>query len=142
MCMSSSIIWLVILAIMIVMEIVSLGLTTIWFGIGAIGAAVVAWMGYGIWVQLFVFAVLSVIAMAVFRPIAVTYLNRDKEKTNIEDVVGKTVVVTKEINNEQGAGEVRLNGIEWTARSRDGRVIPAEDKVTIVSVEGVKLIVK
>lgn len=140
--MSSSIIWLVILAIMIVMEIVSLGLTTIWFGIGAIGAAVVAWMGYGIWVQLFVFAVLSVIAMAVFRPIAVTYLNRDKEKTNIEDVVGKTVVVTKEINNEQGSGEVRLNGIEWTARSRDGRVIPAEDKVTIVSVEGVKLIVK
>lgn len=140
--MSSSIIWLVILAIMIVLEIVSLGLTTIWFGIGAIGAAVVAWMGYGIWVQLFVFAVLSVIAMAVFRPIAVTYLNRDKEKTNIEDVVGKTVVVTKEINNEQGSGEVRLNGIEWTARSRDGRVIPAEDKVTIVSVEGVKLIVK
>lgn len=140
--MSSSIIWLVILAVMIVLEIVSLGLTTIWFGIGAIGAAVVAWMGYGIWVQLFVFAVLSVIAMAVFRPIAVTYLNRDKEKTNIEDVVGKTVVVTKEINNEQGSGEVRLNGIEWTARSRDGRVIPAEDRVTVVSVEGVKLIVK
>lgn len=140
--MSSSIIWLVILAIMIVLEIISLGLTTIWFGIGAIGAAVVAWMGYGIWVQLFVFAVLSVIAMAVFRPIAVRYLNRDKEKTNVEDVVGKIVVVTKEINNEQATGEVRLNGIEWTARSQDGRVIPKEDKVTVVSVEGVKLIVK
>lgn len=140
--MSSSIIWLVILAIMIVLEIISLGLTTIWFGIGAIGAAVVAWMGYGIWVQLFVFAVLSVIAMAVFRPIAVRYLNRDKEKTNVEDVVGKIVVVTKEINNEQATGEVRLNGIEWTARSEDGRVIPKEDKVTVVSVEGVKLIVK
>lgn len=140
--MSSSIIWLVILAIMIVLEIISLGLTTIWFGIGAIGAAVVAWMGYGIWVQLFVFAVLSVIAMAVFRPIAVRYLNRDKEKTNVEDVVGKIVVVTKEIDNEQATGEVRLNGIEWTARSEDGRVIPKEDKVTVVSVEGVKLIVK
>lgn len=140
--MSSSIIWLVILAIMIVLEIISLGLTTIWFGIGAIGAAVVAWMGYGIWVQLFVFAVLSVIAMAVFRPIAVRYLNRDKEKTNVEDVVGKIVVVTKEIDNEQATGEVRLNGIEWTARSEDGRVIPKEDKVIVVSVEGVKLIVK
>ena len=123
-------------------SIISLGLTTIWFGIGAIGAAVVAWMGYGIWVQLFVFAVLSVIAMAVFRPIAVRYLNRDKEKTNVEDVVGKIVVVTKEIDNEQATGEVRLNGIEWTARSEDGRVIPKEDKVTVVSVEGVKLIVK
>ena len=140
--MSSSIIWLVILAIMIVLEIISLGLTTIWFGIGAIGAAVVAWMGYGIWVQLFVFAVLSVIAMAVFRPIAVRYLNRDKEKKNVEDVVVNIVVVTKDINNEQATGEVRLNGIEWTARSQDGRVIPKEDKVTVVSVEGVKLIVK
>lgn len=140
--MSNSIIWLVILAIMIVLEIISLGLTTIWFGIGAIGAAVVAWMGYGIWVQLFVFAVLSVIAMAVFRPIAVRYLNRDKEKTNVEDVIGKTVVVTREINNEQATGEVRLNGLEWTARSQDGRVIPEEDRVTVVAVEGVKLIVK
>lgn len=140
--MSNSIIWLVILVIMIVLEIISLGLTTIWFGIGAIGAAVVAWMGYGIWVQLFVFAVLSVIAMAVFRPIAVRYLNRDKEKTNVEDVIGKTVVVTREINNEQATGEVRLNGLEWTARSQDGRVIPEEDRVTVVAVEGVKLIVK
>lgn len=64
--MSNCIVWLVILAVMIVLEIFSLGLTTIWFGIGAIGAAIVSWMGYGIWVQLIVFAVLSVIAMAVF----------------------------------------------------------------------------
>lgn len=140
--MSSSIIWLVILAIMIVAEVISLGLTTIWFGIGAIGAAVVAGMGYGIWVQLFVFAALSVIAMAVFRPVAVRYLNRDKEKTNVEEVIGQSVVVTKEINNERATGEVRLNGLEWTARSQDGRVVPEKERVTVVAVEGVKLIVK
>ena len=140
--MSNCIVWLVILAVMIVLEIFSLGLTTIWFGIGAIGAAIVSWMGYGIWVQHIVFAVLSVIAMAVFRPLAVKYLNKDKEKTNIDGVVGEVVVVTKEINNEMAAGEVQLNGMSWTARSQDGRVIPEAERVTVVSVQGVKLIVK
>ena len=138
----SSVIWLVILAVMIVMEIVSLGLTTIWFGIGAIGAAIVAWMGYGFWLQLLVFAVLSLVSMALFRPLAVKYLNRDKEKTNIDEVVGKTVVVTKQIDNEMAVGEVQLNGMSWTARSESGRVISEQERVTVVSVEGVKLIVK
>ena len=136
------IVWLAILIILVVIEIFTLGLTTIWFGIGAIGAAIVSWMGYGIWVQLIVFAVLSVIAMAVFRPLAVKYLNKDKEKTNIDGVVGEVVVVTKEINNEMAAGEVQLNGMSWTARSQDGRVIPEAERVTVVSVQGVKLIVK
>lgn len=140
--MTGSIIWLIIVAVMIVIEIISLGLTTIWFGIGAVGAAVAAWMGYGIWVQLVVFAVLSVVAMALCRPFAIRYLNRDKEKTNVENVVGKTVVVSKKIDNEMASGEVKLNGIEWTARSEDGRVIPENERVTVTAVEGVKLIVK
>ncbi|MGN1145359.1 MAG: NfeD family protein [Acetatifactor sp.] len=140
--MTGSIIWLIIVAVMVVIEIITLGLTTIWFGIGAVGAAVAAWMGYGIWVQLVVFAVLSVVAMALCRPFAIRYLNRDKEKTNVENVVGKTVVVSKKIDNEMASGEVKLNGIEWTARSEDGRVIPENERVTVTAVEGVKLIVK
>ncbi len=140
--MSSSIIWLIIVAVMIVIEIITLGLTTIWFGVGAIGAAIVAWLGYGVWVQIIVFAVLSVIAMAIVRPFAVKYLNKDKEKTNVDDVIGKTVVVTKEINNELATGEVQLNGMSWTARSEDGRIIPEKERVEVVSVQGVKLIVK
>lgn len=138
----SSIIWLVILAVMIVIEIATLGLTTIWFGIGAIGAAIVAWMGYGIWIQLAVFTVLSVIAMALCRPFAMKYLNKDKEKTNVEDIVGRTAVVSRQIDNELATGEVKINGMEWTARSEDGRVISENERVTVVAVEGVKLIVK
>ncbi len=134
--------WLVVLAMMIIFEIVTLGLTTIWFGIGAIGAAIVAGLGYGIWVQLAVFAILSVVAMALCRPIAVKYLNKNRKTTNVDDVVGKTVVVTKEIDNERATGTVVLNGMDWTARSEDGRVIAVDERVTVVSVEGVKLIVK
>lgn len=138
----SSIVWLAILAVMLVLEIISLGLTTIWFGIGAIGAVVVAFMGIGIPGQILVFVVLSIISMAVFRPIAMKYLNRDKEKTNIDEVIGKTAVVTRQIDNELATGEVQLNGMSWTARSESGRIIPEEERVTVVCVQGVKLIVK
>ncbi len=134
--------WLVVLAVMIVVEVITLGLTTIWFGIGAAGAAVAAWMGYGIWVQIAVFAILSVIAMALCRPLAMKYLNKEKEATNVDDVVGKTVVVVEEINNEMAAGKANLNGMEWTARSVDGKVIAKGERVTVVSVEGVKLMVE
>lgn len=136
------IIWLIILAVMLVSEIISLGLTTIWFCIGAIGAAIAAGLGFGIVIQILVFAVLSIVAMVLFRPIAVRFFNKEKEKTNIDEVIGKVAVVTKEIDNEMASGEVQLNGLSWTARSDDGRVIPADERVTVVAVKGVKLIVK
>lgn len=136
------VIWLIILAVMLVLEIISLGLTTIWFCVGAIGAAIAAALGLGILVQILVFFVLSVVAMLLFRPIAVKFFNKEKEKTNIDEVIGKVAVVTKEIDNEMSLGEVQLNGLGWTARSGDGRVIPSGERVTVVSVEGVKLIVK
>lgn len=136
------VIWLIILAVMLVLEIISLGLTTIWFCVGAIGAAIAAALGLGILVQVLVFFVLSVVAMVLFRPIAVKFFNKEKEKTNIDEVIGKVAVVTKEIDNEMALGEVQLNGLGWTARSGDGSVIPAGERVTVVSVEGVKLIVK
>lgn len=138
----NSIIWLVIFAVMIVVEIFTLGMTTIWFGVGAVGAAVAAWLGFDLWVQVLVFAILSIAVMAIFRPIAVRFLNKDKEKTNVEGVIGKTAVVIRQIDNEKAEGAVNLNGMEWTARSEDGRVISEEERVTVVSVNGVKLIVK
>lgn len=135
-------IWLIILAVMLIFEIISLGLTTIWFCIGAIGAVMAAALGFGIFIQILVFVVLSIVAMILFRPIAVRFFNKDKEKTNVDEVIGKVAVVTKEIDNEMSLGEVQLNGLGWTARSEDGRVIPEGERVTVVSVKGVKLIVK
>lgn len=135
-------IWLIILAVMLVFEIISLGLTTIWFCVGSIGAAIAAALGFGILIQILVFVVFSVVAMVLFRPIAVKYFNKDKEKTNIDEVIGKVAIVMKEIDNEMSLGEVQLNGLSWTARSDDGRVIPAGERVTVVAVKGVKLIVK
>ena len=91
------VIWLVILAIMILIEAVTMGLTTVWFALGALGAAVVTGFGGGFWLQFTVFVILSFLSMIVFRPIAMRFFNPVKEKTNIDEIIGKKAVVIESI---------------------------------------------
>ena len=113
------VIWLVILAIMILIEAVTMGLTTVWFALGALGAAVVTGFGGGFWLQFTVFVILSFLSMIVFRPIAMRFFNPVKEKTNIDEIIGKKAVVIESIDNLQGTGKVRYQGMEWTARAEE-----------------------
>ena len=105
------VIWLVILAIMILIEAVTMGLTTVWFALGALGAAVVTGFGGGFWLQFTVFVILSFLSMIVFRPIAMRFFNPVKEKTNIDEIIGKKAVVIESIDNLQGTGKVRYTTV-------------------------------
>lgn len=135
------IIWLVIAAILIVSEIVSLGLTSIWFAGGAIVAAVVAHFGAHWIVQILVFAVVSFVLLILTRPIAQKHLMKDMEKTNIDGLIGTIGLVTETIDNTKAEGVVILDGKEWTARSVGGEVIEKDNKVKVESISGVKLMV-
>ena len=136
------IIWLVIAAILIVSEIVSLGLTTIWFAGGAIIAAVLAHFGAHWIVQILVFAVVSLVLLVLTRPIAQKHLMKNVEKTNAEGLVGTFGLVTETIDNAKSEGVVYLDGKEWTARAVNGDVIEKDSKVKVESISGVKLMVK
>lgn len=135
------IIWLVIAAILIVSEIVSLGLTTIWFAGGAIVAAVLAHFGAHWLIQILVFAVVSSVLLVLTRPIAQKHLMKDMEKTNIDGLLGAEGLVTETIDNNKAEGVVFLEGKEWTARSVNGDVIDMDSKVKVESISGVKLMV-
>lgn len=135
------IIWLVIAAILIVSEIVSLGLTSIWFAGGAIVAAVVAHFGAHWIVQILVFAVVSFVLLILTRPIAQKHLMKDMEKTNIDGLIGTIGLVTETIDNTKAEGVVILDGKEWTARSVGGEIIEKDNKVKVESISGVKLMV-
>ncbi len=135
------IIWLVIAAILIVTEIVSLGLTTIWFAGGAIIAAVLAHFGAHWIVQILVFAVVSLVLLILTRPIAQKHLMKDVEKTNAEGLIGTEGMVTETIDNAKSEGVVYLDGKEWTARAVNGDVIEKDSKVKVESISGVKLMV-
>ncbi len=136
------IIWLVIAALLVIVEIATMGLTTIWFAGGAIVAALVAIFEAHWLIQFLVFAVVSLVLLIFTRPIATKHLMKDQEKTNVESLVGQSALVTATINNIKGEGTVKINGLEWTARSKNDTVIEEGSEVIIDSVSGVKLIVE
>ena len=137
------IIWLALTAVLLIIEIVTLGLTTIWFAAGALFAFFAALLGMNQGIQIGVFVVVSVLLLFFTRPLAVKYLNTKTIKTNTEALVGKTARVIVDINNLKSQGQVVINGLEWTARSSDDTVVfKIGDAVTIVGIEGVKLIVE
>lgn len=136
--------WLIAFIALLVLEIVTLGLTTIWFAGGALVAFILSMLKVPPVFQWAAFCLVSLILLFCTRPWAVRYFNNQKkEKTNVDSLLGKTAVVTADISNLEGRGEVFVNGLTWTARSEDDSVIIAENThVVILAVEGVKLIVR
>ena len=137
------IVWLAILIILVVIEIFTLGLTTIWFAGGALVAILVAALGGPVWLQIIIAAVVSAVLLFFTRPIAMKYFNRDRERTNAESLVGRQAIVISDINNLQGIGQVTINGMEWTARSiMDDHIIEPGEVVIVRGINGVKLLVE
>lgn len=137
-----TILWLVVVAVMLMIEIFTLGLTTIWFSLGGVSSAIAASLGAPLWIQITLFAGVSVIVMILVRPFAMKFIDKNRTKTNIEEVVGEQAEVIECINNQKEQGKVRFRGVEWMARSADGNMISVGELVTVEAVSGVKLMVK
>lgn len=138
-----TIFWLVLLIVAIVIEVLTMGLTSIWFAGGSLVAIIAAIFRLPVYLQVILFFAVSLLLLFFTRPIAVKYFNRDRLRTNVDSVIGKQAIVTAEIENVQGNGKVTLAGQEWSARSTDDKInIPVGSVVDVVSVSGVKLIVK
>lgn len=137
-----TIFWLAVVAVMLVIEIFTMGLTTIWFSLGAVAAAIAAALGTPLWVQILLFSVVSVLIMLLVRPFAIKFMDKNKTKTNIEEIIGEQAEVIEDIDNQRERGKVRYRGVEWMARSVDGSKLTVGEMVTVESVSGVKLIVR
>lgn len=136
------IIWLAILVVMAVIEIITLGLTTVWFAGGALVAFVFSLFGVPIPLQITVFVVVSLVLLFATRPIAVKYFNNGRLKTNAEGLIGKYGIVLEDINNLHAVGLVQVDGMEWSARATDESTIEKGQEVIIRAISGVKLIVE
>ena len=135
--------WLVVVILAIVVEAITLGLTSIWFAGGALVALAAAALRLPIAVQVVLFFAVSVILLYFTRPIAVKYFNKDRIKTNAESLVGRQAIVISEIDNLQGIGQVTVGGQEWSARSVEDDVkLPVGTVVDVMAINGVKLMVK
>lgn len=139
----TSIAWLVILAVLIVIEIATLGLTTIWFAAGALVAFLLSLVQGSVFLEVVIFLGISLLMLIFTRPVAVKFFNTKRIKTNYESVIGRVAKVTETINNFNSTGGVSVAGVEWTARAaNDNNIIKPGTKVIIKEVSGVKLIVE
>ena len=134
-------VWLAVIIVTIIIEIITVGLTSIWLTGGALAALFVCLLG-GHWgLQLVVFFAVTFVLLYFTRPWALKYLESRKTATNYEETIGKTVRIIEAVDNRMGQGKADYNGMEWTARSKDEDVTFSIGEQAIVSeVQGVKLI--
>lgn len=135
--------WLIAFIVLIIIEAITLNLTTIWFAIGAGAAYLCALLGLSFPVQFTVFVIVSLVLLFFTKPIAQKYAQKHFIKTNVEELIGQTAKTTSVINNADGYGSAILNGQEWTAVSADDNIIIEPDtRVIVKEIRGVKLVVE
>lgn len=138
-----TIFWLILFVILLIIEILTMGLTTVWFAGGALVAFILAYVGFGLPVQIIVFLLVSIILLILTRPIAIKFFNKERQKTNAESLIGQKAVVLEMIDTIHGTGRVEVNGMEWSAKVDEASyLIDVGEIVVIEGIQGVKLIVR
>lgn len=136
-------IWLAIVAVSLVVEFLSWDLTSVWFAVAGLVSLILSAIDGICWeIQLAVFIVLSALLLIFVRSICRKLLLRNANtKTNVDSLVGRKLKLLKTITKDE-MGEVKINGVIWSAVTEDGETISADSEVEILRVEGNKTIVK
>ncbi|HIZ13987.1 MAG TPA: NfeD family protein [Candidatus Mediterraneibacter stercorigallinarum] len=140
---NTALIWLGLFIILIVIELFTVGLTTIWFAGGALTAMIAGIFGADILAQILIFLAVSCVLLIFTRPWAMKHLNQKRVRTNYESEIGKIIKLTEKVDNRNQTGKSIVDGQEWTVRSKDDREILEEGTLAkVIAVSGVKLIVE
>lgn len=139
--MSYPILWLVLLIAFAGLEGLTAGLVSIWFCAGSLVALVASWFDASLLVQIGLFVIVSLIAMALVRPMARKWIQPKMVKTNADRILDQEGVVLEAIDNLRASGQIKIGGAIWTARAQNDELIPEGVRVRVVRIEGVKAIV-
>ena len=137
------IIWLLLTIAFVIGELVTVGLTSIWFAAGSLVALLAAICDANIAVQVILFLAVSIGLLVGTRPWAKRFINSKVQKTNVDSVVGARARVTERVSNLDQTGRAVVLGQDWSVRAEnDGEIIETGTLIEVVRVSGVKLIVK
>ena len=135
--------WLGLLILLLIIEIITVGLTSIWAAGGALAALILNILGLSLVWQIVAFFVVTFVLLIFTRPFAVRFINTQREKTNYEGIIGKTIRIAERVDNMRQTGMAVVNGQEWTVRAEeDQEILEPETLAKVVNISGVKLIVK
>lgn len=136
-------VWLGLLVLFVIVEACTANLLTIWFAVGALAALVSSFFTDSLVIQIAIFVVVSLIVLAIVRPMAKKYTKTKKQPTNADMYINAEGIVTDSISNLKATGTVKVKGTVWTARSFNDEVeIPENTTIIVERIDGVKLIVK
>ncbi|MGB3366347.1 MAG: NfeD family protein [Acidaminobacteraceae bacterium] len=135
------IVWTVLIIAFIVIEGLTLGLTSIWFAAGSLVALVLSLFNVPIYIQIVGFLGTATILLIYTRPIAKDFLKIGGTKTNADGLIGEVGQVIIEIAQFK-TGQVKVKGQIWTAIDIEKKGIEENSSVEIMEIEGVKLIVR
>lgn len=140
---NTTVFWLAVMIILLIVEGIVPGLVSIWFAIGAFAALISALFKAPFWLQTVWFVIVSFASLCLTRPLVKKYVNSKVQPTNADALIGKECIVTESIDNIAGEGAVKISGQLWTARSTDDSVKIAQGQIVVVKeIQGVKLIVE
>lgn len=137
----NSIYWIIILAVLILIEIITLRITTIWFAGGALVAFITSLYYNSLFLEIILFLAVSFALLYFTRPIILKHFNPQSSNTDYEGVIGKDAMVIATVDNMKTTGQVDVGGQEWSARSLEGIIIEKGAKVKVQGISGAKLIV-
>ncbi len=141
----SWIIWTILIIVFLIVEALTINMTTTWFAIGALVALIFRLLGLPVWLQGVAFGVVSVALLLVFifliKP-KIGSLMKKSEATNADRVIGLRGIVTTEIDPMNATGLVKVKGQVWSASSADGSKIPEGSTVIVKEIHGVRVIVE
>ena len=136
--MMEAIVWLVLMVIFLIAEAMTVATISLWFAAGALVALLVSLLELQLWVQVTAFLVVSAVLLACLRPMVQRHFTPKLSRTNVDALIGTRGYVTADIDNISAAGQVKLGGMEWSARSTHGLPIPTGTLVKVDYIEGVK----
>ena len=137
----AGVVWFLLMVFFILLEAGTVALVSTWFAAGALAAMITALCGGGLWLQCVVFLVISVVLLISLRGFLRKHITPKQIKTNVDSIVGTEGLVTATIDNLASTGQVKLGGMEWSARSTSGEVIQPGERIRVDRVEGVKVFV-
>lgn len=123
-------IWLAALTVFAILEAATTTLVSLWFIGGSLTAMIAALCGADIWLQILLFFAVSALLLVALRPLAKKYLLPRTQATNARGNIGKRAVVTERIDTLNGKGAVRIDGVEWSARSQHEIEVGAVVRIT------------
>ena len=135
-------IWLILAGIFVIAEIATVGFLIFWLSLGSLCAMITSFFTDNRIIQTAVFVVTSALFIFFTRPLAKKLDKTDNPLvTNAFSIIGKRAIVIKEINPNQGVGQIKIDGQVWTAKSTNEEFISEGTEVLILSIDGVKAVV-